>query len=517
MTNTVAITIKASGPSGSAWAAIKADAAKAGASAADAFNEAFKAKADARGTATERLKESGGLGGEDASLMNRLKGYANTPGGIGILGTGNDTSLMSMLKNQIRQMGESGGPGLLSGMSQGGGESTTDMVRQVLTNSVTGNTSSSDFIKQVLTGTGASNTSTTDLIKQVLEGATPGNISTKDIISQVLEGSQPGNISTEDIIRRVVEGQLPGNMDTTDTIHEKIDDSTIKDQGTKDGATYGASFASSLKNKLAGLLGGGSGGAGAGIGGLLTGAAESGGDSGGGGGPVEAISGALDSGGVAGGALPGVAGVSGMAATLTGLAAAAAAVLPGLVSVGGGLGVLGGAFALLDTSNKKFAADMKSGLGSIEGVAESAAASAWRSRLRARCPRWLSYFKSIEPELKEVFTASAPLIQPLVSGIKNLINAVGPGFLAMIKAGAPVMQQFAGGLGDLGHDVGQMFSDFAGAGGSAGVATRAILDLLGDLLPLIGKIGEVMANTMARRSLPLPASSAPCSRRLRRC
>ena len=111
MTNLVQITVRAD--DSSSWDAIRARAAKAGAAAADAFNDAFKLRADAHMTTKDKLESTGGIGGDDKSLLNRLKGYANTPGGIGILGTGNDTSLMSMLKNQIRQMGESGGPGLL--------------------------------------------------------------------------------------------------------------------------------------------------------------------------------------------------------------------------------------------------------------------------------------------------------------------------------------------------------------------------------------------------------------------
>ena len=137
MTNLVAITVKATDSSD--YAAIKAKAAKAGSDAGDAFNKAFKLKADASVSATkERIDQTGGIGGADSALMNRLKSYANTPGGIGILGTGNDTSLVSMLKNQIRSMGETGGPGLISGMGSDG-TSSTDMIKQVLENNVTGN------------------------------------------------------------------------------------------------------------------------------------------------------------------------------------------------------------------------------------------------------------------------------------------------------------------------------------------------------------------------------------------
>jgi hypothetical protein len=473
VTNLVAITVKATDSSD--YAAIKASAARAGADAASEFNRAFKLRADASAKGSE---SGGGLLGRDAGILSRLKSYANTPGGIGLLGTGGDTSLVSMLKNQIRQMGQAGGPGLLSGMSQSGGQSTTDMVREVLENNVTGNATTEDLVKQVLENSVTGNTSTTDMVREVLSNNVTGNVSTKDFIDQILEGNTPGNITTKD------------------TVKVETDSSDLDKDAKADADQYGTSFAGELKRKLSGLLGSGSGG-GSFIGNLLTGASGGGGDSGGGGGgALEAVSGALNSGGVAGGALPGMAGVSGMAATITGLAAAVAAVLPGLVSVGGALATIGGGFAILLATDKQFAAQMKSDLGSIEGVAASAAAGLAKP-FESAATELVGYFKSIEPDLKEVFSATAPLIQPLVKGIENLLNAVGPGFLAMLKAGAPVMQQFAGGLGDLGHDLGSMFSDFAGAGASAGVATRAILDLLGELLPLLGKLGEIMASGLA--------------------
>ena len=100
MVNLVAITVRATDDS--SWEVIRARAARAGAEAAAAFNEAYRLRADTSGG---RAGAPGGLIGGDAELLNRLRAYAATPGGIGLIGTGTDTSLLSMLKNRVRAMG----------------------------------------------------------------------------------------------------------------------------------------------------------------------------------------------------------------------------------------------------------------------------------------------------------------------------------------------------------------------------------------------------------------------------
>lgn len=488
MVNLVQITVKAS--DASSWDAIKARAAEAGAAAADAFNDAFKLRADAKSSATERLKETGGLGGSDKELFNKLRSYANTPGGIGLLGTGNDTSLQSMLRNQIRQMGESGGVGLLS--SGAGNTSSEDIIRQVMAGNGPSNVSTEDIIKQVMEGSGPSNVSTKDLISQVMEGNSPGNVTTKDLIDQILQGTGPSNITTKDFISQIIEGKEPGNIDTKDIIHPTVDDSDIKALGEKDGENYGSSFASKLKSVLSGVLGGKSGGKGgmSDIGSLLTGS------SGGGGGDESAIGGALNSGGIAGGALPGVAGVSGLAATVTGLAAALVAVLPAITAVAGGLASIGGGFAILLETDAKFAAAMKSTLGALESVFK-AAALPLAQPLEQAATQIVGYFKQIEPDLKAVFADSASLIQPLVKGFEDLMSGAGPGFLAMIKAAGPVFNTVGQAFANLGKSLGTMFQDFASDGGASATVLKALLDIVNSLLPFIGKLGQLLVSALA--------------------
>lgn len=468
MANIVAVTVRAS-DSPSDWTKIRADAAKAGSAAADAFNEAFKLKARGSATTKDKLESTGGVSGDDRALVNKLKSYANTPGGIGILGTGNDTSLLSMLKSTIRQQAESGNFGLVSGSA-----SSTDVIRQVLAGNGPSNVSTSDIIKQVLTGDSPGNTSTKDFIDQVMQGNAPGNVTTEDMIKQVLTNNVTGNVTTKDFVDQVIEGNKPGNMSTTDTIHEKIDTSGV--DGKKDGGHYGGDFLSAFRDVMGGS-GGGEGG-------------------GGGGGIAEALSGALNSGGVAGGALPGVAGISGMAATVTGLAGALIAVLPAITAVVGGLGAIGGGFAILETTNKKFAADMKSALSSIEGDFASAAAPLARP-LEMAATQIAGYFKMLEPEFKAVFGDSGQLVEPLVKAIEGLVSGVLPGFLALIKAGAPVFASFAASMRDLGGDLGALLGDFASAGSGSATILKALVDLIGSLLPFIGDLAKVLVSALA--------------------
>jgi phage-related protein len=449
MANIVAITVKATDSTADGFAKIRAEAAKAGAEAADAFNEAFRLKAAASATTRDKLEESGGISGDDKSLVNKLKSYANTPGGIGIIGTGNDTSLMSMLKNSIRQQAESGNFGLIGG----GGESSTDLVREVLANNVTGNTTTKDFVNQVL------------------EGNSPGNVSTEDLVKQVLENNVTGNVSTKDFVDQVIEGNKPGNIDTTDTIHEKVD--TSKVDGKKDGTKYGSDFLSAFDSAMKGS-GGGDGGDGI----------------------AGALGGALNSGGAIGGALPGTAGVSGLAATVTGLAGALIAVLPALTATASGLGVIGGGFAILIETSAKFKAAMTSDLTDLEGVAAKAAAPLAKP-LEDAATQIVGFFKDIEPDLQAVFADSGQLVEPLVKGFEELMSGAGPGFLAMIKSAGPVFAQFAGSLSDLGHDLGEMFSDFAQDSGGSGVILRSFMDLIGSLLPFLGKLGQIMVSSLA--------------------
>ena len=182
MVNLVEITVRATDDTAAGFSAVRAKAAKAGDDAAKAFSTAFKLRADA--SVHTESGVSGGMFGEDKSFLNKLKSYASTPGGIGIIGTGSDTSLVSTLKHAIQTSAQQGGLGLLGGVGKGAGEINT-----------------SDIIKQVIEGNGPSNTSTKDFVDQIMGGNTPGNVNTEDMIRQVLTNNVTGNVSTKDFVK----------------------------------------------------------------------------------------------------------------------------------------------------------------------------------------------------------------------------------------------------------------------------------------------------------------------------
>jgi phage-related protein len=509
--NIVAVTVRANYSTSDAFSKIRLEAAKAGAQAADAFNDAFRVKASASATSTvkDRLDSTGGIGGSDSGLMSRLKSYANTPGGIGILGTGGDTSLISMLKNQIRSAGENGGLSLLGGANASGNQSASDAIKQSVQGSSPGNVTTEDFIKQVMQGSGPSNVTTDDYIKQILEGTKPGNITTDDIIKQVVEGTKPGNFSTTDTIREVINpadvkavgeeaGQDYGTSFTSraeDTVKSGGDGvfRDIESDAGSSGSRSGTSFASSFLKAL-GSIGGGSGSKKGGGGGGNSGSVLA--LLGGGGEGESAITSALNTGGVAGGALPGITGISGTAATITGLGASLLGALPAIAAVGAGIGAIGGAFVTLDKTNTKFASD----LSSLGKTAESVITSAVKpltGPLESAMTQLGSFARQIGPELGEMFSAATPLVKPLVSAIEGLVSGLLPGLVAIIKAAAPAFGALSSVIGTLGKDVGGMLSDMAPAIKSSSVIFQALGDVVGALFPVIGKLASIFATSLA--------------------
>lgn len=257
MANIVSFTVRGTDETTDLWAKVKAQAAAAGIEAADAFNTGFKLRASTSASSTGSvLAGTESLAGDDKELLNKLKGYASTPGGIGILGTGNDTSLLSMLRQQLLTSSQNGGLRLLSSGGSGA-TSTDDLVKQVLTNSVTGNTSSEEFVRQVLENNVTQDTSSTDMVKQVLQNNVTGNVTTEDFIKQVLQGEGPKDTSTTDTIKDITTGDKPRNTDTTDTIHEKLDlnDADIVKKAEADADRYINAFSQHLKNHTSDVFG----------------------------------------------------------------------------------------------------------------------------------------------------------------------------------------------------------------------------------------------------------------------
>ena len=328
-------------------------------------------------------------------------------------------------------------------------------------------------------------------------GTSTSGTSSVNTVKDVLTGQKPGNTSTTDTVRQVVGGDGPKDTTTADEVKEHLDEASAarteadaKASGDRSGKNWASSFSAHVSGMLSRLLGGSSGGKSGGASNLVTGLLK------GNGGGEGGIGGALNAGGIAGGALPGIAGVSGMAATVTGLGAALVSVLPAMTGVLGGLTAIGGGFLVLEKTNKSFAADMKATMTEIEGVFTEAAAPL-AAPLEKAASQIGGYFKNLEPEFQAIFAGSGNLVQPLVKAIEGLVSGVLPGFLALIKAGGPVFDAFASSMSGLGKNLGSMLSDFASASSGSSVILSSLVKLVGSLLPFIGDLAKSLVSAVA--------------------
>ncbi|MGH3300567.1 MAG: hypothetical protein ACRDOK_02595 [Streptosporangiaceae bacterium] len=235
-----------------------------------------------------------------------------------------------------------------------------------------------------------------------------------------------------------------------------------------------------LSGGLSGLLRGAGGGAGGAAGGAAS-AAKSGG------GAVSSLMSGIG---------PGIGGIGALPAIITAAGAALIAMLPALTAVAGGLAVLGGGFAILMLTNAKFAANIKATFGGMKTVIEKAVAPL-AGPLEKAFSQLGVFVKQIGPDLKQVFSAAIPFIEPLVSGIEKLMTGAGPGFLAMLKAAGPAMKVFSGVLASLGSSLGTMFKDFASVIGPSSKVMGGLLDALNGIFPLIGSLAKVLAPALS--------------------
>jgi hypothetical protein len=385
-------------------------------------------------------------------------------------------------------------------LNQAQNESTTDDVRQVLQGNGPADTSTTDDIRQVLEGSTPGNLATTDDIRQVLEGSTPGNLSTTDDIKQVLEGASPSDVTTTDkvnqelagtgpkdttttdVIKQELEGNGPKDSSTTDTVKEKLDPSSAakteadaKASGGRAGTGWGSAFSSSVGGILSGLFGGGGGG----------------GEGGGGGGEDSSF---LDE-GLLGGIGPGILGISTLKASLTGLVSAAVAALPALGGVAAGLTAVAGGAALLFTSNSQLKAQASSLLDSLKSEFTAAAAPMIKP-LQDALTSLGQTFKSVGPEVGQIFSAAAPLIMPLTAGLEGLVTGLLPGLLTILKSVAPAMDVFDQFIADVGKDLGVMFADFAPAVADSSVILKALLGVVTGLFPVLGELGSTLTGVL---------------------
>jgi NlpC/P60 family len=202
------------------------------------------------------------------------------------------------------------------------------------------------------------------------------------------------------------------------------------------------------------------------------------------------------SGGIASGIGPGIGGISPLTATLIGGGGVLAAALPAATAGIAGLGVAGAGAALLISQNKMLQAQAKSMLSSLEATVTAAAAPLVKplEDAFAQIPKFV---RSIAPELKQLFAASAPALTLFVSGVELFVRNLLPGLLTMLKAGQPAFQALASILGTLGKQLGEMFRDFAGAIGPSSVVLTALLGAVGALFPVLGRLAAIFATALA--------------------
>ena len=105
--------------------------------------------------------------------------------------------------------------------------------------------------------------------------------------------------------------------------------------------------------------------------------------------------------------------------------------------------------------------------------------------------------KMVLPELSAGFKAVAPVLQPFLDGLGKLISGLLPGIITLVKAAMPAIQALSSVFGTLGKDLGGLFSAFAPVMNQTSVLFKALFDLIGALLPIIGKLGAVFASALA--------------------
>jgi phage-related protein len=101
------------------------------------------------------------------------------------------------------------------------------------------------------------------------------------------------------------------------------------------------------------------------------------------------------------------------------------------------------------------------------------------------------------PLLGQAFRAVAPLMRPLLDGLGKLVAGILPGLTTLLRAAMPAVTVFGKVMGTLGHDLGGLFANFAPVLRSSAVIFKALFDLIGSLLPIIGELAAIFAKTLA--------------------
>jgi phage-related protein len=355
-------------------------------------------------------------------------------------------------------------------------------------------------------GTGSSSSTSTNVVRDVVTGQS---------------STQPGTATEQ--VKLVQQGAAPSPGTGTEKVKLEADTTDFakesQDAGSKGGDDAGKNWTSKFADSLAGggitaaigrIFGGGGGG-------IKDTAGKSGGDSG------DAY--VKDFGAhLFAGVGPLILGMRVKMAAVGTAAAVGLAALPavaGLIGTGMGVAMIGGLVAEAVKGNAEVKAQFSAIGADLQSTLTKAAAPIIPaiSKVLGQVP---SLIKSIEPELAGIFKVVAPQIQgiynglkpivtglvsiaqaaapafgPFIGAIEKLVSSLLPGIAVVVRATVPVLSQFGQIMGTLGKNLGGFFSAAAPAVRASMTVLGALLGVVGSLLPVIVKLGDVFASALA--------------------
>lgn len=188
-----------------------------------------------------------------------------------------------------------------------------------------------------------------------------------------------------------------------------------------------------------------------------------------------------------------------------GLITATAGLTGGALATGGLLAGVSLGFAGLGAAALKSNKQVKSAFTDMAKSVEKTAASAAAPLVTpfTKAARQISgTVKTIAPELKSAFSALAPSISPLVSGIDRLVTNMLPGMVTALRASQPVVKALGTGLANLGTGLSGFFAGLStGARGGA----QALGSLLGSVGTILSTLGRLLG-TLAQAGGPVVAT-----------
>ena len=426
----------------------------------------------------ENMRESasgGGLLGNDQTLLKKLEQEANTPGGIGIIGTGSDTSIQRLLRQSLERQATEGTDTGVSEIGKGVSGSDTQRVTQ-------------EVSQKLINEVGGPSDVTQD-VREQLVGGTPTPGETTETV-RLSPDSTDLDLKNEEVEHNAVSEEV------------KIKPDIKSDAASAAATTFGAAFISKLDD----VFGKGHGGSGVGV--------NFGNDF---------------ANGVAGGMGPGILGIKGKLLAIFALGGPLLGALPalgGVAGVGIGVAMIAGVAGALLSQNAK----IKSAFSSVGKQALDVLKQTIQPLVpivldvihqilplvKEIAPALTGIFKEIGPSIEPIFKnvasivkdlvavmqAAAPAFGPFINGLLDLVKDILPPLASGIRATVPFISEFGKTLGTLGADIGSIFN-------SAGPAIKASMTILDDLLKMIGGILPTLMKLASELAVSLaPAFSA---------